>query len=109
MERAKTAIVKLLNDPSPSVRIAAAQAMCNWGQEERALPVLVQALVDDSDSVRLFAANALGWIGDNARPALPQLKAAMSDPSGYVRNVIELHRHADVQSVNPRQHVRHAQ
>jgi len=87
VERAKDAVAKLLDDPSPVVRIAAAQALCDWGQEEAALPVLVQALEHDSDTVRLHAATALGQIGEKARPALPQLRAAMKDKYVAVRNV----------------------
>ena len=32
-----------------------------------------------TDNVRLYAATALGQIGEKARPAIPQLKAAMND------------------------------
>jgi len=87
LEHAKTAVVKLLDDPSASVRIAAAEALCDWGLDGRALPVLVEALAHESDTVRLFAANAFGRIGAKARPALPQLKAAMEDKYREVRNV----------------------
>jgi len=85
--RAKEAIGKLLDDPSPIVRIAAAQALCDWGEDEAGLPVLVQELAGSSDTARLNAAIALGRIGDKARPALPQLKAAMKDKQQNVRKV----------------------
>lgn len=88
VEQAKTALAKLLSDPSPIVRIAAAQALCDWGQENQALPVLVEALRHKSDTVRLNAAIALGQIGDKARPALPQLRAAMQDSYRYVPRVV---------------------
>jgi N-sulfoglucosamine sulfohydrolase len=87
VERARPALVKRLGDPSPTVRIAAAEALCGWGLEEQALPVLIEALGHESDTVRLFAANAFGRIGEKARPALPQLKAAMKDKYPEVRNV----------------------
>ncbi len=89
IERAKPAVAKRLNDPSPVVRIAAAQAMCDWGSEQDGLPVLVEALKHPSETVRLYAATALGQIGEKARPALPQVKAAMSDPSEYVPRVVK--------------------
>jgi len=89
VEPAKNAIAELLNDPSAIVRIAAAQAMCDWGNEKQALPVLVEVLRQGSDTARLNAAIALGRIGDKARPALPQLKAAMKDPYGYVTRVVK--------------------
>ena len=53
----------------------------------QALPVLVDALEHGTDSVRLAAAIALGRIGEKARPALPQLKAAMEDDYKYVGRV----------------------
>ena len=87
IERAKAAIAKLLNDSSPVVRVAAAEAMCDWGCEKEALPVLVAALTDESPTVRLSAAGALGRIGEKARPAVPQLEAAMKDTYGYVPRV----------------------
>ena len=87
IEQAKAALVKLLDDPSPAVRVAAAEALCDWGLEGRALPVLVDALTHEWDTVRLYAANAFGRIGEKARRALPQLKAAMEDKYPYVRNV----------------------
>ena len=80
-------VAVLLDDRSPAVRIAAAQALCDWGQEEAGLPVLVQGLAHSSDTVRLYAANALGEIGEKARPALPQLRAAMKDKYPPIRNV----------------------
>ena len=83
------AVGKLLDDPSPVVRIAAAHALCDWGHEKEALPVLIEALAHKSDSVRHNAAIALGRIGNKARPALPQLKAAMKDKYGYVRRVTQ--------------------
>jgi len=87
LEQAKAAVVKLLDDPSPSVRIAAAEALCDWDLEQQGLPVLVEALAHESDTVRLFAANAFGRIAEKARHALPQLKAAMKDKYREVRNV----------------------
>jgi len=77
----------MIADTSPCVRIAAAHALCDWGWEDQALPVLVNALEHGTDSVRLAAAIALGRIGEKARPALPQLKAAMEDTYGYVPRV----------------------
>ena len=88
-ERVKSAITKSLNDPSPIVRIAAAEAMCDWGHEKQALPVLVEALKDKSDTARLNAIIALGRIGEKARPALPQIRAAAKDPYRYVTRVVK--------------------
>jgi len=86
-ERAKTALSRRLSDPSPAVRIGAAQALCDWGAETQALPVLVEALTNRSDTVRLYAATSLSRIGEKARPALPHLQAAAKDASEYVRRL----------------------
>jgi hypothetical protein len=87
--RARAALRRALADASPVVRIAAAHAMCDWGNEKEALPVLVEMLRHKSDTVRLNAAITLGEIGEKARPALSQLKAAMKDPYRYVQRVTE--------------------
>jgi len=89
IEQAEKAVSPMLGDPSPIVRIAAAEALCDWGEEERALPVLVEALHHRSGSVRLNAAIALGRIGEKARPALAELKKAMKDPNRYVTRVVK--------------------
>jgi len=88
IDKASAALLGLMiADTSQSVRIAAAQALCDWGWEGQALPVLVDALEHGTDSVRLAAAIALGRIGEKARPALQQLKAAMKDSYGDVPKV----------------------
>ncbi|MEW6356194.1 MAG: sulfatase-like hydrolase/transferase [Planctomycetota bacterium] len=83
------AIGKLLNDPSPIVRIAAAEAMCDWGREKEARPVLLDAAKHESQSVRHNAAIALGRIGEKARPALPEIKDMLKDKYGYVKRVTQ--------------------
>ncbi len=87
IEPAGEAIGKLLEDPSPVVRIAAAEAMCDWNNEKYGLPVLVEALKDKTDKVRLYAVIALGRIGEKARPALAQIKAGLKDRDNYVQRV----------------------
>jgi len=87
VEQAKDLLKKMLKDTAPVVRIAAAQAMCDLGQEKEALAVLVDALKCDTDKARLYAIIALMKIGAKARPALPQIKAALKDPDDYVQRV----------------------
>lgn len=89
VERAASALKKHLDDPSPIARIASAEALCDWGHEAEALPVLIEAMQDKSDTVRLNAVIALGHIGEKARPALPQLRAATEDSFGYVTRVVK--------------------
>ncbi|HUV64268.1 MAG TPA: sulfatase-like hydrolase/transferase, partial [Sedimentisphaerales bacterium] len=87
--RAKAAIEKALNDPAAVVRIAAAHALCDWGEEEKALPVLAAGLTDKTDKARLHAIIALNKLGEKARPLLPQIKAAMKDKDNYVKRVVQ--------------------
>jgi hypothetical protein len=84
---AKPALLTMLADPSAVVRIAAARALCDWGDEKGALPVLVEALKHPTDKVRLFAVIALDKIGERARPALASIKAATGDRDDYVTRV----------------------
>jgi hypothetical protein len=85
--RAKDELRKMLKDSAAVVRIAAAEALCSWGEEKEGLLVLVEELKDKTDTARLYAVIALGRIGEKARPALPQIKAALDDPSEYVQRV----------------------
>jgi len=86
-DRAKAAFEKSLNDPAAVVRIAAAHALCDWGEEAKALPVLAAGLNDKIDKARLHAIIALNKIGEKARPLLTQIKAALKDSDDYVRRV----------------------
>jgi uncharacterized sulfatase len=63
---------KLLADPSPVVRIAAAEKTGN-------LAVLETELKHRDEWVRLHAANALDALGEKARPAVPAMQAGMAD------------------------------
>jgi len=84
---AKPAVTTMLEDPSTVVRIAAAHAMCDWGEEQTALPVLIEALKSPTAKTRMFAMVALDKIGEKARPALPQIQAAAQDADEYVVRV----------------------
>jgi uncharacterized sulfatase len=81
------AVAALLQDPSVVVRIAAAHALCDWGEEKAALPVLVEALKNPTDKTRLFAVIALDKIGEKARPALAEIEALTKDRDEYVKRV----------------------
>ena len=83
----KPAMQTKLQDQSMIVRIAAAHALCEWGQEKDTLPVLIEALKHPTDKVRLFAVIALDKLGEKARPALAQIKAAAQDSDDYVKRV----------------------
>jgi uncharacterized sulfatase len=66
-----------LQDPSVSVRLAAAEALCHLDQPRLALPVIIQALEDDNVLHNLHASTILMAIADQARPALPAMRAAL--------------------------------
>ncbi len=87
MDKAKTAIEPMLEDKSPTVRVAAAEALCNWGKEDKALGVLVEMLKHKANKVRLFAAIALGEIGEKARPATEAIEQAARDDTGMGKYV----------------------
>jgi hypothetical protein len=87
ISRAKNALKRLLKDSATIVRVAAAHALCDWGQEKEALPVLTEALKDKTDKARLYAVIALDKIGEKARPVLPQIKLALNDSDNYVKRV----------------------
>jgi len=80
---------KSLEDPSPSVRIAVAEAVARLGEVGVALPVLVAAMRDENEWVRLHAVNVLDRLGPQARPALETLTDARQERSEYVRRVAE--------------------
>jgi len=89
IRRAKAALKNMLRDYAPVVRIAAAHAMCDWGEEKEGLAVLVEALKDKTDKARLYAVIALGRIGEKARPALDQIRAGLKDRDNYVQRVTQ--------------------
>lgn len=76
----------MLKDPSPTVQVAAAHALCDWGWDE-GLEVLTRLLSHGNEFARLYAINALRHLGEKARPALSAVKKSLRDPSGYVQRV----------------------
>ena len=81
-------VVESLNDPSPSVRIAAARAAAKLGSPEEALPVLEAELQSDHQWGRLAAAIVLDEMDEEARPALPALQQALlNQPNKYIVRV----------------------
>jgi len=77
------AVEPLLNDPSPSVPVAAAHAMVDWGETEKGLGRLIEALKSPSEKGRLLASSALERLGEKARPALDRIEAVLKDQPRY--------------------------
>jgi HEAT repeat protein len=87
-EATKAALTRLADgDDSPAVRIAAAHALCKWGQANKGLPVLAAGLDSAQPSLQLNAAQALEDLGEQARPLLPRLKQLAAKSSEYVQRV----------------------
>jgi N-sulfoglucosamine sulfohydrolase len=68
---------KAANDAAPSVRFAAAEALCNIDCQDVALPVLRAGLLDRDARNQLHASQILMVIGDKAKPAIPEMKQAI--------------------------------
>ena len=72
---ASSQLEKALNDPSAAVRVTAAEAIFNLGQEEKALSTLKEAL--DSDAA-VYALNVLDFMGEKIQPLLNVLKSKIA-------------------------------
>ena len=82
---AEEALRKRLENDTPQVRIAAAEALCHLGREGKALPVLESLLLKhENPRVRLQAVNVLQNIGKKARPVLSSIEQATKDNDNYV-------------------------
>jgi hypothetical protein len=81
---ATEALLAARKDLAPNVRIAAAEALCNVGRVDDALPVLIDGLQHETAFIRLRAMNVLDDLGEQARPALPAMKAAGMEKKGHV-------------------------
>jgi N-sulfoglucosamine sulfohydrolase len=70
-KNATGALVKLLSDESPSVQIAAAEALCKYGPAPEAVETLGRWVIDDRPWVALQAARSIQLVGEQARPLIP--------------------------------------
>ncbi len=75
---AKVRLLKALQDENQSVRVAAAEALCNIGLEKKGMPVLIKiAAIPGRDYDSSLAVTALYALGDKAKPYLPEIKKAL--------------------------------
>ncbi|MFN3189519.1 MAG: sulfatase-like hydrolase/transferase [Aureliella sp.] len=87
-EASQAKMLALLDDPSPSVRIAAARALCRQGTLKEGLEKLTAELESEHQWGRLAAAIALDELDEAARPALGALQSALTDqPNKYIVRV----------------------
>jgi uncharacterized sulfatase len=80
----RTELLKALSDDAPTVRIAAAGALGQFGNEEdlqQALPVLLDLASHEDNGlfVGLMALNAIDYLDEKAAPALDRIKALPRD------------------------------
>ena len=86
---AHDALMKALDDETPNVRVAAAEALLKFSNEQKAWDTILAALDDDDEWVRLQAANALDYQDKKARRYLSVMKKKLDDPVGYIQRVME--------------------
>ena len=83
--------MKLLQDRSPAVRIAAADAIIRLGRSEdgvdAGLHTLSTSLSDPQDAVRIQAISSLERLGAKAAPLKEQIEKATADSSEYVQRI----------------------
>jgi uncharacterized sulfatase len=75
-----------LEDPSASVRIAAARALCRMERPAEAISLLERELRDGSQWVRLSAAIVLDESDGQARPALGTMRDALTPRDHFLWN-----------------------
>lgn len=79
-------LAKLLDDKSPSVRLAAASALLRIsGKNARAIDVLSKGLADADAAIRRHAARSAGLAGPAAAPLADKLAALLDDTDTRVR------------------------
>jgi arylsulfatase A-like enzyme len=74
---AAQALQKVLTDQSLSVRVSAAEALCNIDLEAKALPVLADILQTGDEPAATEAAASLFYIGPKAAPVKEQIRKAL--------------------------------
>jgi uncharacterized sulfatase len=77
----------LLKDDSPTVRVAAARALLQFGDDAGSLALLIRELASPHEWVRHHAALALVDLGPRAASARPALEEALHDQNEYVRRL----------------------
>ncbi len=84
-----TDLNSLLNDASPSVQIAAAEALCVYSTSEKAVETLGKWVQDERLWLALQAARSIVMIGEDARSLIPmmykELDKHLSEPGAKFR------------------------
>jgi N-sulfoglucosamine sulfohydrolase len=80
---AEPLLIDLLDDSSPSVKLAAAKALVRIGSTHNVLPTAIEGLKHESEWVRLDAVLVIEKLGDAGRPALPRIQQALEMKSQF--------------------------
>ncbi len=70
-DAASKELIALLYDPSPSVQVAAAEAICKYSNSSLAVQILGKIVQDDRSWLALQAARSIQLVGEDARPLIP--------------------------------------
>ena len=85
---AREALLAVLEDDSPDVRIAASEALCYLGESKKVTPVLIEVLDSDVEMVRVHAMNTLEIIGgDVAKSALTKVSEVIEGREGRAYDI----------------------
>jgi len=92
ISKAKEIFNNTVNDGSPVIRIASANALCDWNEDKKMIPILINELEHPLESIRLHAAIALDSIGYKIKPFTDRIKKMVKyDTDTYDQKVL---RHA---------------
>mgnify|MGYP006284576071 CR=1 FL=1 len=87
------ALLALLDDPSPSVQILAAEVLCYFGDFPAAVETLGEWVQDERPWLAMQAARSIQLIGEDARPLIPViyqvLYKKLNDGSGSHRKYMD--------------------
>jgi len=75
----------LMKDPSPTVQVAAALALCRQGRHEEGAPLLAEQIDHNNLIVGMYAIRGLEQIGPAARSQLPAIQDAVDNPYEFTR------------------------
>ena len=70
-ENATNALTEILDDISPSVQIAAAEAICKYSESDLAVKTLGKLVQDKRPWLALQAARSIQLVREDARPLIP--------------------------------------
>ena len=84
--KAKDKLMEMADDPEVTVQVAAAEALYAMDEIDAALKILTRALKDENLMARVQALNVLEIMGDDAKPALENVRELVPedpDSRGY--------------------------